>query len=526
MNILSIISIIIYTAFFIGAGFVINAERKSIMNRSGGAVLISLGWWSFCNSFFFASATASQAMFWHKLGSLGWCGFVAFTTYYFLALTKYDQKLNTIFKKFLFFLPMILLIAINLFTPTTSLAQSIVASTSGWGWTYQNSITSLSLWLYLIYVVSYFAFAFWLLWGWAKSVKHKLKIEMALKFIILDFVTIGCGMLTDIVIPLTNQMIPAIANVITVIFGVGYFILIYRYDIFNINLVISSDDILQTSNNLIFVIDENYEIFKYNKAVGTLLGYNMNELIGSDFKHLLCKNFEINQMSNTNDTVNIETDMMTKDGEIRNMLVSISMASDLHNSFLCYILSCQDVSKQMKMQEELIIERKKFEALANEYQKLSYNDLLTGLPNRRRFYEAIQLFEEDYHKNGNDFSCIFLDLDNFKHVNDLYGHKAGDELLKAVAIKLTNCVNVHEFVARLGGDEFMIVMHTGENKVAIKMEQIECEFKKKIEFNHLPYEIGISYGMATFSDFKNTNELMEHADEAMYKNKRNKIESR
>ncbi|MEG1684107.1 MAG: hypothetical protein RR295_09755, partial [Oscillospiraceae bacterium] len=76
MNVLSCLSIVLYTAFFIGAAHVITAERKCVLNRSAGAVLFSLGWWSFCNSFFFLAITQEQAWFWHILASIGWCCFV------------------------------------------------------------------------------------------------------------------------------------------------------------------------------------------------------------------------------------------------------------------------------------------------------------------------------------------------------------------------------------------------------------------------------------------------------------------
>ncbi|MEG0958161.1 MAG: diguanylate cyclase [Erysipelotrichaceae bacterium] len=522
MNLLSVVSIIIYTSFFIGAFFVKRAQRKSIMNITGSAVLLNLGWWSFCNSFFFSATTASQAMFWHKLSAIGWCGFVVCTAYYFLALTKYNKKLNTWWKKFLFFLPTIILIFKNVFGNTTSLAQKIIPSTSGWGWTYQNSITSIWLWLYLIYVIIYFGFAFYLLYHWAQSVKHKMKKEMAYKFIILDTFTIMFGVVSDVLCPLTNHSIPAIASIITVIFGIGYFIIIYRYDLFNINLVISSDAILEASNNLLFVLDENNEILKYNKAVTNLLGYQGNELIGRDFIDLIKTKIELDQFYNK-DLINIETEMKCKDGETKDILVSASIAKDKQGSFLCFTVSCQDVSKQMEMQEELILERKKIEKLANEYQKLSYYDLLTGLSNRRRFYEILELYENQFRQDNFDFAIIFMDLDNFKQVNDVYGHKGGDEILRATANKLMVCIEANEFVARLGGDEFIILM-ANENKTSVsqKVKKIEDEFHKKITFQHQPYEILISYGTSVFSKHKNLQDLMEEADKAMYENKRGK----
>ncbi|MEG2259784.1 MAG: hypothetical protein RSB78_06290, partial [Oscillospiraceae bacterium] len=167
MNILSAISIIIFTSFFIGAGVMVTAERKSILNITAGAVLMCLGWWSFCNSFFFAAPDSGQAFFWHRLGSIGWCGFVVFTAYYFFALTSDKKKITQPRKTILFFAPAVILTLVNLFGKTTSLAQGIIPSSSGFGWTYKNSITSLLLWAYLIYVVLYFGFAFYLLYHWA-----------------------------------------------------------------------------------------------------------------------------------------------------------------------------------------------------------------------------------------------------------------------------------------------------------------------------------------------------------------------
>ncbi|MEG1744784.1 MAG: hypothetical protein RR215_04280, partial [Ruthenibacterium sp.] len=66
-------------------------------------MLMSLGWWSFANAFFFASSTPQQAWGWHRLGSIGWCGFVVFTAYYFVALTNYNKKKPTWWALVLFF---------------------------------------------------------------------------------------------------------------------------------------------------------------------------------------------------------------------------------------------------------------------------------------------------------------------------------------------------------------------------------------------------------------------------------------
>ncbi|MEF9970001.1 MAG: diguanylate cyclase [Ruthenibacterium sp.] len=495
-----------------------------MLNFSGAAVLASLGWWSFCDSFFFAAATAEQAMVWHKLSAIGWCGFVACTSYYFLALVSYQKGKAKWWKQILFFTPMLVLIGKNIFGKTTSLAQNIIRPLNGVGWTYENTITSVWLWIYLLYVVVYFGFAFYFLYQWGKSAQHKMKKEMAVKFIVLDIITILFGVVTDVIMPLTNPNFPAIASIGTALFGIGYFSIIYRNDIFNIDLVISSDDILQTSSNLIFVVDENKEILKYNRAVGSLLGYGKSELIGANFMRLTAGEINFEQIASGEDFVNMEVKMCCKDGTVKDVLLSASAAKDKRYNFLCLIISCQDVSKLKKTQAELERAQDKYKRLADDYQELAYYDPLTNLPNRRHLFKALGDFEKGFHENKQDFAVLFLDLDNFKQTNDIHGHKVGDELLIAAARKLKTCMEKDEFVARLGGDEFMIILpYIKTECLDEKMQRIRKAFEQSVVFEGRLYTIEISVGYGVFSQVGNITALMQAADEGMYKNKKTKL---
>lgn len=523
MNWLSVLSIIIYTSFFIGAWHMLTAERKSVLNFSASAVLISLGWWSFCNSFFFAATTQAQAWFWHKLGAIGWCGFAALTAYYFLALTNANPKMMVGWKRVFFFLPMAILIGKNLLGSTTSLAENMIPAFHGGGWTYENSITSFWLWAYLAYVAVYFGVAFYQLYRWAKAAKHKMKREMAICFILLDAITILCGVVTDVILPLTNPVIPALASIATALFGVGYFSIIYRYDLFNINLVISSDDILQTSSNALFVMDENQEILRYNHAAGNLLGYSKNELLGMNFTTLTAEKVAFHRFNTGGDLKNIEAKLRCKDGTVKDSLLSASAAKDKRNSFLCIIVSCQDISEQKRAQEELELERENYKKLAADYQTLAYFDPLTGLPNRRHFVDTLSAFEKGYREKQSDFAMIFLDLDNFKHINDLFGHQGGDELLVVAADKLCACMEPMEFVARLGGDEFVVLLPCANPaSVDRKLQQIRDEFQRSVSFYGQQYEMEFSAGYAVFSQSGDVGKLMQNADEAMYCNKKDR----
>ncbi|MEG1445679.1 MAG: diguanylate cyclase [Ruthenibacterium sp.] len=522
MNALSFLSIVICTSFFIGAMHIVTAQRKEILNVSACAVLLTLGWWSLCNAFFFAADTPEQAWPWHRLSAFGWCGFVAATAYYFFALTN-NRRIMAWWKQLLFFAPPVILIARSLFGATTPLAQGIILSKNGFGWTYQNSVTSVWLWAYLAYVALYFGMVFYLLWKWARNVQHKMKKEMAVGFILLDALTILFGVVTDVILPLTVPVWPALASIGTAIFGLGYFGIIYRYDVFNINLVISSDDILQTSNNAIFVMDENKEILKNNPAAANLLGYQKNELIGVDFMKLVAANVNLDPPPTTAELINREVQLRCKDGNVKDVLLSASVAHDKKNSFLCMIVSCQDVSKQKNIQKELEQAQEKYKNLADDYQKLAFYDLLTDLPNRRHLFSTLCNFEKHYHEDGKDFAVLFLDLDNFKQINDVYGHQVGDALLKAAAEKLKLCVEKDEFAARLGGDEFMIVLPGTEiDYIENKMKRIFDEFRHNVFFEGHEYALRVSVGYSVFSEAEDATLLLQKADEAMYRSKKGK----
>ncbi|MEG1776272.1 MAG: diguanylate cyclase [Clostridia bacterium] len=520
MNILSMISTVIYTFFFIGAALTIRVEKKNILKWTSIAVLTSLGWWSFCNAFFFAADTVEQAWCWHKLSSIGWCGFVPLTSYYFLTLVNDKKKKAPWWKQLLFFTPAVVLIARNLFGDTTSLAQNIVQSTSGWGWTYENSISSFWLWAYLLYVALYLGLSFFLLYKWGKAAKHKMKKEMASGFIVLDCITILFGIVTDVIFPLTRPILPALASVGAALFGIGYFGIVCRFDIFNIDKVISAEDILKISSNPLLIVDESMEILKCNIAAEHLLGYDKNELMGENLTRLTSIPIAIDQFSCNDQLTNVVSQMHCKDGNVKDVLLSTSIANDSRNSFICIIVSCQDITKEKKTQDELELAREKYKRLADDYQKLANYDSLTGLPNRRCFFDALSNYEKQYETEKKDFTILFFDLDNFKYINDLYGHAAGDRVLIAAADKLKACMGKDEFIARLGGDEFMMIIPVAEAaSIDNKMRLIHDAFSQSILLNGAPYQIHVSIGFGIFSQAKNTINLMQIADEAMYVDK-------
>jgi diguanylate cyclase (GGDEF)-like protein/PAS domain S-box-containing protein len=171
-----------------------------------------------------------------------------------------------------------------------------------------------------------------------------------------------------------------------------------------------------------------------------------------------------------------------------------------------------------------ISERK---AAEHEIQRLAFYDQLTGLPNRQllrdRLHQAVRASARTSHPGA----LMFLDLDNFKELNDIYGHDHGDLLLRQVANRLAGCVRECDTVARLGGDEFVVVLETLSSQVEHAASEAESVAEKVWATLNQPYELEgcqhistPSIGLVMFDgSVTNIDELLKHADLAMYRAK-------
>lgn len=164
----------------------------------------------------------------------------------------------------------------------------------------------------------------------------------------------------------------------------------------------------------------------------------------------------------------------------------------------------------------------------SQLQKQANFDALTGLPNRSLATDRLEQTLVKAKRHRLEPCLAFLDLDNFKYINDTFGHTAGDELLKEVARRLTVCARESDTVARLGGDEFLLILDDGNQVETDKRElgirhiaeRIIESFSKPflIEGNEL--SITPSLGFAIYpKDGNDSSTLMRHADEAMYRSK-------
>jgi diguanylate cyclase (GGDEF)-like protein/PAS domain S-box-containing protein len=202
-----------------------------------------------------------------------------------------------------------------------------------------------------------------------------------------------------------------------------------------------------------------------------------------------------------------------KSGEIYPKWLSISAVKDAGGAVTHYVGTHQDITER-KQAEQRIAE-------------LAYYDQLTGLPNRTLLLDRLKQVITASARSDGHGALLFIDLDNFKTLNDTLGHDQGDLLLKLVAQRLTQCVRAGDTVARLGGDEFVAVladMGAGEQDAANRAEAVGEKILAALSQNYpldtVAYRSTSSIGVTLFKgDRTSIDDVLKQADLAMYKAK-------
>jgi len=172
-----------------------------------------------------------------------------------------------------------------------------------------------------------------------------------------------------------------------------------------------------------------------------------------------------------------------------------------------------------------VLSRREADAL-----RRAHHDELTGLPNRSLLMDRLsQAVGHARRHGGAHVAILFLDLDGFKAVNDRFGHRVGDLLLKRVANRLKRCLRATDTACRFGGDEFVVMLPdiTTVDAVMVVARKLQEQLAKPFRVNGQEIHLGASVGSAVYPyDGKTPGALIGHADGVMYSGKRSNGQSR
>ncbi len=178
------------------------------------------------------------------------------------------------------------------------------------------------------------------------------------------------------------------------------------------------------------------------------------------------------------------------------------------------ILALHDVTQRVN-------DLKARELAEDNIRKVAMQDALTGLPNRLAFNDFLDSSIEAARVSGEKLAVLLFDFNRFKEVNDLFGHAAGDQILKSAATRLRVALTDCEYVARLGGDEFVLIQNKSNAQAAMDLAQrvVQC-LSVPIEWESKVIEAGVSVGVALYpQQGQSRQELLANADLAMYRGK-------
>lgn len=182
-----------------------------------------------------------------------------------------------------------------------------------------------------------------------------------------------------------------------------------------------------------------------------------------------------------------------------------------------------DVTEKKKNEIALEESEKRYKKLAEKMEKMAYHDALTGLPNRRLLFDRLEQQLLQSSRTGAKVGLVFIDLDDFKLINDNFGHETGDKLLIHAAEQLRGSVRATDTVARVAGDEFMILLtNIDKDELSKVMKGLVKNLQRPFQLNGELLTIQASLGIAVYPEHgKTVDDLFKNADKAMYQKKRN-----
>jgi len=275
---------------------------------------------------------------------------------------------------------------------------------------------------------------------------------------------------------------------------------------------------LQQAQTPVAVIawDLEHRVVEWNPAAEKMFGYAKHEILGQSAQLLLPSLRDeldtfvsaLPSEATARWPIRLTADAIAKSGALVASEWAIVPVLDDAGTATGFLATAEDISERRR---------------AQKLEDLAYQDPVTGMPNRRYFDARLFACVEATRRRADAFGVLYVDIDNFKEINDSHGHLVGDAVLAAVGLRLRVCVRDSDVVARLGGDEFGILLtHVdGGGYVEEVAQRILMSLRRPLTADGNSYRVAASIGASTFpSDGTDPATLLRKADAAMYRAKK------
>lgn len=270
-----------------------------------------------------------------------------------------------------------------------------------------------------------------------------------------------------------------------------------------------AEQVVTEANSAIVILDSRGNIQRFNRLCEEYTGLKEQEVIGQSVFKLFMSRREaaasrrnISGFFRNGNSYEVERWVKTRKGQRLFLFRNKFVHSGSGKNEIYLICSGTDITEERRTQERLRV-------LAN-------TDTITGLPNRNAIHELIN--EAIEQAGDSQVGIVYLDLDNFKKVNDAYGHMFGDQLLQAVSLALLSCLEENQLLARLGGDEFIVLAsQTSQSSLEAVASRILTRLRQPFRIGLIEVYTGCSVGIAMAPQHgEDSSNLIRNADTAMY----------
>ncbi|QXA49581.1 cyclic di-GMP phosphodiesterase [Enterobacter cancerogenus] len=270
-----------------------------------------------------------------------------------------------------------------------------------------------------------------------------------------------------------------------------------------------AEQVVSEANSVIVILDQHGNIQRFNRLSEEYTGLKEQEVIGQNVFKLFMSRSEaaaskrnISGFFRNGSSYEVERWIKTRKGQRLFLFRNKFVHSGSGKNEIFLICSGTDITEERRAQERLRV-------LAN-------TDTITGLPNRNAIHELIS--DAIIARGDTQVGIVYLDLDNFKKVNDAYGHMFGDQLLQAVALAILSCLDEGQTLARLGGDEFIVMASdTSQSSLEAMASRILTRLRQPFRIGLIEVYTGCSLGIALTPQHGTDREsVIRNADTAMY----------